>query len=104
MNFFTVFPIGLILVLDAICQKPDILKWVDQGGGEIVDDHVKQKVHFIVECHGVVSRSATDVQVTYVSTHWVKSCLEVCLKIGSTFRRCSLLFFKFLLDHLDHVF
>ncbi|GLT55836.1 hypothetical protein SLA2020_289240 [Shorea laevis] len=57
-------------------QKPDILKWVDQGGGEIVDDHVKQKVHFIVECHGVVSRSATDVQVTYVSTHWVKSCLE----------------------------
>lgn len=37
---------------------------------------MKQKVHFTVECHGETPRSA-DVHTTYVSSHWVRSCLEV---------------------------
>lgn len=44
----------------------------------MVEDHTKQKVHFTVGCHGVIPRS-TDVHTTYVSSHWVRSCLEVHL-------------------------
>ncbi|EOY16434.1 Topbp1, putative isoform 1 [Theobroma cacao] len=57
-------------------RRAEIVEWVDQGGGEVVDDHVKQSVNFIIECHGVISRSIIDSQITYVSTHWVRSCLE----------------------------
>lgn len=39
---------------------------------------MKQKVHFTVECHGVTLRSS-NIQTTYVSSHWVRSCLEVHL-------------------------
>ncbi|XP_031745606.1 uncharacterized protein LOC116406038 isoform X2 [Cucumis sativus] len=37
---------------------------------------MKQKVHFTVECHGGIPRS-TDVHSTYVSSHRVRSCLEL---------------------------
>ncbi|XP_031745887.1 sphingoid long-chain bases kinase 2, mitochondrial-like [Cucumis sativus] len=49
---------------------------INQGGGEVVEDHMKQKVHFTVECHGGIPRS-TDVHSTYVSSHRVRSCLEI---------------------------
>lgn len=35
-------------------------------------------MHFTVECHGEIPRG-TDVHTTYVSSHWVRSCLEVQL-------------------------
>ncbi|XP_038898756.1 DNA topoisomerase 2-binding protein 1 isoform X2 [Benincasa hispida] len=56
-------------------RRAEIVEWINQGGGEVVEDHTKQKVHFTVECHGEIPRS-TDVHTTYVSSHWVRSCLE----------------------------
>lgn len=56
-------------------RRAEIVEWINQGGGEVVEDHTKQKVHFTVGCHGVIPRS-TDVHTTYVSSHWVRSCLE----------------------------
>ncbi|KAE8648324.1 hypothetical protein Csa_004671, partial [Cucumis sativus] len=55
--------------------RAEIVEWINQGGGEVVEDHMKQKVHFTFECHGGIPRS-TDVHSTYVSSHWVRSCLE----------------------------
>ncbi|CAK9160359.1 unnamed protein product [Ilex paraguariensis] len=57
-------------------RRDEIVQWVNQGGGEVVDDHIDKNVHFIVECHGVVP-SLTDVTgSTSVSSHWIRSCLE----------------------------
>ncbi|GMI77118.1 meiosis defective 1 [Hibiscus trionum] len=66
-------------------RRAEIVEWVDQGGGEVVEDHVKRNVNFIIECHGVMPSSITGSQITYVSTHWVRSCLEdgCLLDVGS---------------------
>lgn len=45
----------------------------------MVDDHVKQNVHFAIECHGVVPGPDDAPQTVCVSSHWIRSCLEVCL-------------------------
>lgn len=45
----------------------------------MVDDHVKQNVHFAIECHGVVPGPDDAPQSVCVSSHWIRSCLEVCL-------------------------
>jgi hypothetical protein len=45
----------------------------------VVDDHVKQNVHFSIECHGVVPKPDDAPQIVCVSSHWIRSCLEVCL-------------------------
>lgn len=58
-------------------SRDEVVEWVYQGGGEVVDDQVKQNVHFTVECHGLIPRSAVVSGTTIVSSHWVKSCLEV---------------------------
>ncbi|XP_021598332.1 DNA topoisomerase 2-binding protein 1 isoform X2 [Manihot esculenta] len=57
-------------------RRAEIVQWVSQGGGDMVEDHVKQNVHFTIECHGVVPRSVDVPRTTYVSSHWVRSCLE----------------------------
>lgn len=49
--------------------------WINGGGGVVVDQNEKN-VHFNVERHGVSSLSRT-VGTTYVTTHWIHSCLEV---------------------------
>ncbi|XWS25087.1 hypothetical protein CRYUN_Cryun27aG0041000 [Craigia yunnanensis] len=66
-------------------RRAEIIEWVDQGGGEVVKDQVKRNVNFIIECHGVISKSIIDSKITYVSTHWVRSCLEdgCLLDVGS---------------------
>ncbi|XP_022134020.1 DNA topoisomerase 2-binding protein 1 [Momordica charantia] len=56
-------------------RRAEIVEWINQGGGKVVEDHMKQKVHFTVECHGVTLRSSS-IQTIYVSSHWVRSCLE----------------------------
>ncbi|XP_031745724.1 uncharacterized protein LOC116406177 isoform X2 [Cucumis sativus] len=61
-------------------RRAEIVEWINQGGGEVVEDHMKQKVHFTVECHGGIPRS-TDVHSTYVSSHRVRSCLEFVEKL-----------------------
>ncbi|KAL6548814.1 hypothetical protein OROHE_008659 [Orobanche hederae] len=55
--------------------KPEIVLWINEGGGEVVEDQQKN-VHFIVERHGAVSSLTSTVRSTYVTTHWVHSCLE----------------------------
>ncbi|KAF3447039.1 hypothetical protein FNV43_RR12219 [Rhamnella rubrinervis] len=57
-------------------RKTEILQWVNQGGGQVVDEHLGQSVHFTVECHGMVPKSMGSQKITYVSSHWIRSCLE----------------------------
>ncbi|KAL6560544.1 hypothetical protein OROGR_004103 [Orobanche gracilis] len=57
-------------------QRPEIVRWINEGGGEVVGDQQKKNVHFIVERHGAVSSLTSTVRSTYVTTHWVHSCLE----------------------------
>ncbi|KAM1022887.1 hypothetical protein ACFX13_044495 [Malus domestica] len=57
-------------------KRGQIIEWVIQGGGELVDGHIKQKVHFTIECHGVRPISLDATESTYVSSHWIRSCLE----------------------------
>ncbi|KAL6513392.1 hypothetical protein OROGR_020878 [Orobanche gracilis] len=56
-------------------QRPEIVLWINEGGGEVVGDQQKN-VHFIVERHGAVSSLTSTVRSAYVTTHWVHSCLE----------------------------
>lgn len=43
-----------------------------------MDDWCIKKVHFIVECHGaLLPKSANASHATHVSSHWIRSCLEV---------------------------
>ncbi|GAV85925.1 BRCT domain-containing protein/PTCB-BRCT domain-containing protein [Cephalotus follicularis] len=66
-------------------RRAEVVQWVNQGGGELVDNHVLQNVHFTIECHGVKARAADFLQTTYVSSHWIRSCLEYgcLLDVGS---------------------
>ena len=81
VTFSSIFFSQYSKFLDFFCQRAEIVEWVDQGGGEVVKDQVKRNVNFIIECHGVIPRSIIDSKITYVSTHWIRSCLEVCLKL-----------------------
>lgn len=64
-------------------QRADIIGWVNQGGGELVEDQIQRDVHFTIECHGAVPSQTDAARVTYVSSHWVKSCLEVINLFGT---------------------
>ncbi|CBI18968.3 unnamed protein product, partial [Vitis vinifera] len=58
-------------------RRAEIVQWVNQGGGDVVDDWCKQNVHFVVECHGaLLPKSVNASQTTHVSSHWIRSCLE----------------------------
>lgn len=45
-------------------------------------------VHFIVECHGAMAHNykINDTGSTTVSSHWIKSCLEVLQNLVFFFR------------------
>ncbi|KAF4373146.1 hypothetical protein F8388_019328 [Cannabis sativa] len=57
-------------------RKGEIVQWIKQGGGEVVDAFLKQSVNFTVECHGVIPKLVYASQTTCVSSHWIRSCLE----------------------------
>ncbi|EEF42097.1 topbp1, putative [Ricinus communis] len=57
-------------------RRAEIIEWVSQGGGKMVEDHTKKNVNFTIECHGTIPRCMGGSQTTYVSSHWVRSCLE----------------------------
>ncbi|XP_031281662.1 DNA topoisomerase 2-binding protein 1-A isoform X3 [Pistacia vera] len=57
-------------------RRAEIVQWVNQGGGEVVNDLIKQNVHFTIECHGGVTACVDAPHTTYVSSHWIHSCLE----------------------------
>ena len=54
-----------------------------------MDDRVKQNMHYTIQCHGVITRSVDALQTTCVSSHWIRSCLEVC--VTDSFMHISLL-------------
>ncbi|CAH2067715.1 unnamed protein product, partial [Thlaspi arvense] len=56
-------------------RRPEIVEWVNQGEGEVVNDPFIHNTHFTIECHGVFRSTGTS-QTIYVSSHWVRSCLE----------------------------
>ncbi|GAY52091.1 hypothetical protein CUMW_139280 [Citrus unshiu] len=66
-------------------RRAEIVQWVNQGRGEVVNDDAKQNVHFTIECHSVIPKSADASETTYVSSHWIRSCLEdgCLLDVGS---------------------
>lgn len=51
--------------------------WINEGGGEVVDDQNGKNVHYIVERHGVGPSLTNTTRITCVTTHWIRSCLEV---------------------------
>ncbi|PON91554.1 BRCT domain containing protein [Trema orientale] len=57
-------------------RKGEIVQWIKQGGGEVVDAFLKQSANFTVECHGITPKSVDAPLTTYVSSHWIRSCLE----------------------------
>lgn len=57
-------------------QRPEIVMWVTGGGGEVVADQNRKNVHFIVERHGAVSCLTHTSWTSYITTHWIHSCLE----------------------------
>lgn len=59
-------------------RRAEIVEWIKQGGGEIVDGQSEFNVNFTVECHGLVTKAGnvSQSQTTIVSTHWIRSCLE----------------------------
>eukprot|EP00268_Persea_americana_P053257 TRINITY_DN6013_c0_g1_i4.p1 TRINITY_DN6013_c0_g1~~TRINITY_DN6013_c0_g1_i4.p1 ORF type:complete len:814 (-),score=125.40 TRINITY_DN6013_c0_g1_i4:2532-4973(-) len=57
-------------------RRAEIVEWVIQGGGKMVNDQATQDVHFIIECHGVTWRPTDVSQSATVSSHWIRFCLE----------------------------
>ncbi|KAH6769080.1 hypothetical protein C2S51_014416 [Perilla frutescens var. frutescens] len=57
-------------------QRPEIVMWVTEGGGEVVADQNRKNVHFIVERHGLVCCPTHTSWTSYITTHWIHSCLE----------------------------
>lgn len=66
-------------------KRPEIVDWIREGGGVMVDDIQSTSVDFIIECHGQSSMPVGFSHSTVVSTHWIRSCLEEgCLQdVGS---------------------
>lgn len=72
----------LVLVnawLWGLVQRDEIVQWINEGGGEVVDDDILVDVDFTIECHGALTIPTSTLQTAYVSSHWVRSCLEVCI-------------------------
>ncbi|KAI4337857.1 hypothetical protein L6164_016226 [Bauhinia variegata] len=57
-------------------RRAEIVQWISQGGGDVVNGYTKQNVHYIVECHGVTPKCTDAQRSTCVSSHWIRSCLE----------------------------
>ncbi|XP_052203477.1 uncharacterized protein LOC127808852 [Diospyros lotus] len=57
-------------------RRSEVIQWVNQGGGEVVDVQSEQNVHFTVDCHGVVPEPRNALRTMSVSSHWIRSCLE----------------------------
>ncbi|RDY12354.1 hypothetical protein CR513_02868, partial [Mucuna pruriens] len=57
-------------------RRAEIVQWISQGGGEIISGQTKQSVHYTIECHGVTPVLTGDSKCLYISSHWIRSCLE----------------------------
>ncbi|KAJ4965475.1 hypothetical protein NE237_017324 [Protea cynaroides] len=56
-------------------RRAEIVEWVKQGGGALMDDQVKN-ADFTIECHGLMQKLADTSQTIIISSHWIRSCLE----------------------------
>lgn len=45
----------------------------------LVDDHIVMNVDFTIECHGMIAKPNATLRTTYVSSHWIRCCLEVSI-------------------------
>lgn len=57
-------------------RRAEIVEWVNQGGGVVVKDQNETNLHFTIECHGMLRSEKDGAATTFVSSHWIKSCLE----------------------------
>ncbi|KAF7816812.1 DNA topoisomerase 2-binding protein 1-A isoform X1 [Senna tora] len=57
-------------------RRDEIVQWINQGGGEVVNGHKNQNAHYTIECHGVTPVLEDMSQTKKVSSHWIRSCLE----------------------------
>ncbi|KAI3671695.1 hypothetical protein L1987_87435 [Smallanthus sonchifolius] len=56
-------------------QRGEIVDWIHEGGGEVVDSCTAKNVNYTVEAHGILC-SPTRFTGTNVSSHWIRSCLQ----------------------------
>uniref|UniRef100_A0A1S3E5C7 DNA topoisomerase 2-binding protein 1-A n=2 Tax=Cicer arietinum TaxID=3827 RepID=A0A1S3E5C7_CICAR len=56
-------------------RRDEIGQWISQGGGEIISGQTKQSIHYTIACHGVKPSLTGDYGSTYISSHWIRSCL-----------------------------
>ncbi|KAG0501899.1 hypothetical protein HPP92_001971 [Vanilla planifolia] len=67
-RFSNLFPVHL---------QEEVIEWVKQGGGIILDEHAKMSTDFIIERHGFPKVLPAKIsQSIAVSTHWIRSSLE----------------------------
>ncbi|KAJ3671664.1 hypothetical protein LUZ60_007743 [Juncus effusus] len=57
-------------------RRAEILGWVRKGGGIIVEDPKRIKVHYIITCHGISNNDINSPISTIVSTQWIHSSLQ----------------------------
>ncbi|XP_020202421.1 DNA topoisomerase 2-binding protein 1-A [Cajanus cajan] len=58
-------------------RRAEIVQWISQGGGEIISGQTKHSVHYTIECHGVTPMLTGHSKSLHISSHWIRSCLEV---------------------------
>lgn len=66
-----------LLYICLFVQRPEVVDWIQEGGGEVVDTQGVKNVDYTVESHGVLCSPAQFSGVTNVSSHWIRSCLQV---------------------------
>ncbi|KAM0940546.1 putative BRCT domain-containing protein [Dioscorea sansibarensis] len=57
-------------------RRPEIIEWVREGGGQIIDHCQMMNANFIIETHGSFQGSPVASQSIVVSPHWIRFCLE----------------------------
>lgn len=79
---------------DCFFQRGEVVQWITQGGGEIISGQTKQSTYYTIECHGVTPTLTRDSKSLYISSHWIRSCLEVSLISHKCIFPFSALFFN----------
>ncbi|CAM8939523.1 unnamed protein product [Rhodiola kirilowii] len=57
-------------------RRAEIVRWISQGGGVMIDDKTEKSADFTIECHGVIPKSSIATRTTFVTSHWVRCCWQ----------------------------
>ncbi|KAJ0973198.1 hypothetical protein J5N97_021157 [Dioscorea zingiberensis] len=57
-------------------QRAEIIEWVKEGGGVMIDHRQMKNANFIIETHGSFQDSTVALQSIVISPHWIRFCLE----------------------------